>query len=319
MIELHSGIQVKFRFSLKNVIEAWKQTKKIEGFSFLKRICVTAYLCRYLNTIDKLLDLRIPKVRNFVAFCPVLEIQNLMSQYFNIQGAKVFGLSHGAQIVYENDIPVDCVNYENIQFECLVWGQMTKDEYVRFGVDKNMIHVAGYPKDVHLQEMKSDGKMKRCLVLLCRSLYDSSNERLLGVLSCVKKNYTFFIKLHPSCNYHYYQQLCDKYGFSLISKDVLLTECMDKQKYDFAIAVNTTSYYEIQIAGIPCLRYEDGDAYDLMKGMDEDKFSNIEEFESSMLWLKNNILIGNYDMMRKESLRYNLGIGIDNYRKLLLG
>lgn len=318
MIELKSGIKVSFMFSLKNVIEAWRYTNRIEILPFLKKACVTAYLCRYFNTIDKLLDLRIPEVKTFVAFCPVLEIQNMISQYFNHLGTRVVGLSHGAHFVYENEIPVDCVNYENLQFENLVWGQMTKDEYVRFGVDKKMIHVAGYPKDVHLEEMKSDEDMIRCLVLLCRSLYDSSNKKLLDILSHFKGHYTFYIKLHPSCDYHYYHELCKKYGFSLISKDVLLTDCMNKQKYDFAIAVNTTSYYEIQIAGIPCLRFEDGDAYDMMRGIDEDKFSNIKEFERSMSWLKNTIITGNYDLMRKKSLHYNLGIGIDNYRKLLL-
>ena len=305
--------------SLKNILLSLHVVfERVKSLNLSKKIVLAAELCMYLNTIDYLNSLTIAKVEIFVAYSVVHRSQNLLAQFFRIKGARIIGLTHGAQFVYKKNIPIDCVAYENLNAECLVWSQMTKEEYQRYGI-KYPIYIAGYPKNVVVKNVLQDNQMKKCLVLLCRKDFDESNLHLLKVLSTCSKDFVFSVKLHPTCNFDYYGELCEEYGFELIPQKTLLTDCMDNRIFDFAIAVNTTSYYEIQTAGIPCLRFDDGDTYDLQNGIEEDRVSNVEEFLNSISFIKDKIQKNEYNQMVQDSLTYNLGIGIDNYREILLG
>lgn len=285
----------------------------------MKKICIVLYVYMVLCTIDHLYKdvKRVPK--KIVFLSSVHEWQNLLAQFFRLRGSKVIGMSHGTQFLCEKNIPIDCINYENLSTECLVWGQMTKDAYVKYGINSSDIHVAGYPKKIKLKNVGNNGIIQNCLVLLCRSQFEQSNIRLFDLLKTYSKEYRFSIKLHPSCSYEKYAKLSEKYGFELIPKEVMLTDCMDNSKYDIAIAVNTTSYYEILIAGIPCLRYDDGNAYDLMVGDERDRVASNEDFDNAIKWVKSSVNDGSYNDIREELLTYCLGYGIDNYRQILIG
>ncbi len=291
---------------------------RLKTEDFKKKISIAGGVCMIMNSIDGLYNIQMPSIKRYVAYSIIHETQNLLGQFFRIKRARVIGLTHGAQIIYNKNIPLDCLNYENLNSECLVWSQMTKDEYVSYGIPKESLYIAGYPKSVKVLKVNKNNPQKTCLIMLCRKTYDNSNLKLLDLLQNYSMKFEFFVKLHPSCNYEYYKKECLKRHLKIISNEVSLTDCMDNKKYDFAIAINTSSYYEIQAAGIPCLRYDDGDTYDLPKGDENDRVSNRKEFEDAIKWIRDNILSGNMDNIIAKNLSFNLGVGIDRYREYLL-
>ncbi len=316
---IKNGVPKRFAFSIANIFRAISLVFKNVNDGFIRKIGYSGHLCMCLNTIDNLNKLAIRPAKRFVAYSIVHETENLIAQFYNSKGTHVMGLTHGAQFEYKNGIPVDCINYENLNADCLVWGQMTKDEYINFGLPASTLFVAGYPKQVEIKDLSNDVDLKRCLVLLCRRQYEESNLHLLKLLSEAGSQYKFYIKLHPSCDFDFYAKICGEYGFEIVPKEVLLVECMDNSKYDFAIAVNTSSYYEILTAGIPCFRFDDNGAYDLQNGDEHDRISTVEDFAQGLFWLQQTMQDKTYDSIRRRLLEYNLGIGIDKYREILLG
>ena len=281
---------------------------------------VSYRVCLVLNTIDELYAMKkqLSHVTHFVSYSAIHPWGNMLCQFFRLQHAKVFGLSHAVHYIYTDNVPIHCLNYENLDVDySLVWGQYTKDEYLRYGVKAKEILVAGYPKKIEVQQTKNANELKSCLVLLSNPDYDATNRKLLTMLSVLANLFTYSLKLHPSCNYEYYSHWAARVGMYIIGKDVQLTECFDKEKYDFAIAVNTTSYYEIMAAGIPCLRYRDDEAYQMTYGAEEDMFATAEEFARALEWLRGGIEGGTYDDVARHTLHYAMGIGENKYREIL--
>lgn len=292
------------------------------GLKYTKeeRLHMSFRVCLILNSIDNLYqncsDLK--NIKHFVAYSAIHTWGNLMGQFFRKRKAKFWGLSHASHYLYSTNIPIDCLNYDNLDVDYSVtWGQYTKEEYTKYGVKADEIFIAGYPKKITVHKVKTDNKFKKCLILLARSSFDHANMQLMDIICKMTSEYDFYIKLHPSCDFISYKSYSEKNHLNLIGKDVLLTECFDNTNYDFAIAVNTTAYYEIITAGIPCLRYKDDDAYDLTYGFENDAFTNTESFQESMTWLKESITSGNYNKKAYNILQYVLGIGQDNYRAIL--
>ena len=70
----------------------------------------------------------------------------------------------------------------------------------------------------------------------------------------------------------------------IVSEELTINDCLNKEAFDFAIAVNTTAYYEAYMRGLPCLRYLD-EFFSLSKGCN-DIFQTKEEFSSLMERIK---------------------------------
>ena len=103
---------------------------------------------------------------------------------------------------------------------------------------------------------------------------------------------------------------------NIVAKGKTINDCLNKQEYDFAIAVNTTAYYEAWMRGLPCLRFADG-SFDLMSGLD-DVFSSQKEFDKCMSYVMDTD-IEKLQSHVDEMLRYVMGIGIDKYKEILCG
>lgn len=288
-------------------------------FTQREKTLLSYRVCFVLNSIDELYAMKnqLRHITHFVSYSAIHPWNSLLCQFFKFQHTKVFGLSHAVHYVYTQNVPIHCLNYDNLDVDySLTWGQYTKDEYLSFGVKAKDILVAGYPKKIEVQQAKSVNEFKTCLVLLSNPDYDESNKRLLAMLSEQPDSFTFCLKLHPSCDYDEYAQMACKKDMSIISKDVQLTECFDKERYDFAIAVNTTSYYEVMAAGIPCLRYKDSEAYQMTYGAAEDVFDSGEAFARALEWLRNGIA-STYSDVARQTLHYAMGIGENRYGEIL--
>ena len=298
----------------------WRATKHYK-FTKSEKELIGHRVCLILNSIDELYAMKnkLRHISHFVSYSAIHPWNSLLCQFFkHTKTTKVFGLSHAVHFVYTQNIPIHCLNYENLNVDySLTWGQYTKDEYLKYGVKVKDILVAGYPKKIDVQQPKRTNELKSCLVLLSNADYDESNRKLLELLSQYRGMYAFYLKLHPSNDFESYKALAETEQMFIIDKNIQLTECFDKEKYDFAIAVNTTSYYEIMAAGIPCLRYKDGDAFQMTYGNENDEFNTAEEYVNTMIWLKEQIENQSYDEVRDNILHYVLGLGENNYRRVL--
>lgn len=289
-------------------------------FTQREKTLLSYRVCFVLNSIDELYAMKnqLRHITHFVSYSAIHPWNSLLCQFFKHQHTKVFGLSHAVHYVYTQNLPIHCLNYENLDVDTsLTWGQYTKDEYLSFGVNAKEILVAGYPKKMDVQQPKKVNEFKTCLVLLSNPDYDDSNKKLLDMLSEQADSFTFCLKLHPSCDYDSYARLADEKRMNIIGKEVQLTECFDKEKYDFAIAVNTTSYYEVMATGIPCLRYKDAEAYQMTYGATEDVFSSVESFVQALEWLREGIA-NTYGDVARQTLHYVMGIGDNRYGEILL-
>lgn len=323
IIDIAFNIKYKPHRSMVNKCLSWlfvKHAARHYRFTEREKKLLGYRVCFVLNSIDELYAMKkqLSHVSHFVSYSAIHPWNSLLCQFFKKKKAKVYGLSHAVHYVYTKNIPIHCLNYENLDVDySLTWGQYTKDEYRKFGVKAKDIFVAGYPKQINVQQAKKTNDLKRCLVLLSNPDYEKSNRRLLILLSQHKDKYDIYLKLHPSNDYDTYKTFADKENINVIDKDVQLTDCFDKEKYDFAIAVNTTSYYEIMAAGIPCLRYKDEDAYQMTYGEENDVFNTAEEFCQAMIWLKEQIRNQKYNEIKQNILHYVMGLGENNYKKIL--
>lgn len=283
-----------------------------KALPFKKKIIWAAkytFLCNTINELDKI---DFSKVNKYISMCHVLEMENLYTQYFRKRGIPTYSLQEGIYLVYKKNIVLGSIAYDLFATDHLLcWGQYTKDEYVKFGIDPNRIRVAGYPKCNTMAQLKPNNPYKSILVLLAGPIFGDVNLKLLQLLERQKSDFDITLKSHPS-NYEEMENYAKRNGFNIISKAQTVNDCLTSGNFDFCIAVNTTAYYESWMAGIPCIRYYD-ERFDNFYGFN-DLFSDDAEFIS---------MIENYrknpqtEIEVKEMMEYAIGFGLDNYDTII--
>lgn len=305
----------KLSFSISNVFLSIKtglfQMKKT-GLKFNERLQLSALICFYLNTIDALDKVNFSNVKKFLCLANCLDLENLLTQYLQGKHIKTFSLMDGAYYVHENDIPIMNIPFENLTSDIqLCWGQFSKDEFIKFGYPENRMKVIGYPKEVQGKLMKNNNPLKKCVVLLSYFVFERQNQDLINILYHFSDQIDFQLKLHPSLDYERYAIEAKEKGMSIIPKNITINDCVNNEKFDFAIAINSTTYYEALMRGLPCFRYYDG-SYTRLAGYD-DEFSNEYTLKSLINRFKN-IKIEKYQEDIDKTLKYAIGWGIDNYQ-----
>jgi len=269
----------------------------------------------YCNIIEELKHMDFTGVQKYLCQCSVLDLENLLTQFFKLRNIPTYSLQEGVYFIFKKNPPLDSVQYENFETDNLLcWGQFSIDEDVSYGISPRKLRLAGYPKKVELHTMKKDNPYKKCMVLIARDLFQTANTGLLEILSKVSDNYSFEIKLHPSCDFSYYSEYARAHHMHIIPKDKTIAECLNNVEYDFSIAINTTAYYEALMRGLPCLRFYDG-TFDLMSGC-KDVFETLEGFLECLDGIRS-IAEDEYQKEIDDVLKYAIGVGIDNYQKIL--
>lgn len=272
----------------------------------------TAFYCNTLHEIEKI---ELDGIKKFMCQCSVLDIEHMMTQYMQLHHIPTYSLEEGLYYIFKKNIPVDFIQYENFITDYLLsWGQYSVDEDASYGIPKERLLVAGYPKNVSLSTLKENNEYKKCMILLARDSMRQSNMRLLDLLSDFTSEYHFCIKLHPNSDHSFYSQYAKEHSMDIVSKELTVNDCLDKEVFDFAIAVNTTAYYEAYMRGLPCLRYLD-EFFSLPKGCN-DIFQTKKEFSSLMERIRATSM-QDYQSEIDSILSYVMGVGIDNYKKIL--
>ena len=276
-----------------------------------------AVLCvHYCNTLEELQKLDLSNVKKYLCQCSVLDLENLFTQFMKQRGIPTYSLQEGIYFIFKINPPLDAIQYENFETDHLLcWGQFSIDEDSSYGIPKHNLCLAGYPKNIELQTLKNDNQYHKCMILLARDSFRKTNDALLKILSTLSSHYTFCLKLHPSCDYNYYSNFASLHQMSIVPKEETINECLSKEDYDFCIAVNTTAYYESLMRGLPCLRFWDR-SFDLTAGCNFDVFSTEKDFSDCIALLRNKSLV-EYQTDIDAVLKYAMGVGVDNYRKII--
>ena len=199
----------KVYFSLSSFTQLIKSLKYLGGtdLTFSQKWKLSVDATYYCNTID-LLEKRGMLPQKFLCMSHTLGFDNLLTQYYKLRNIPTYSLQEGIYFFYGDNPPLDSILYENFETDNLLcWGQYTIDEYKKYGIGENRFLISGYPKDLALSNVVIKKDFRKCIVFLARNRYDSSNIRLIELLSKFSTKYDFSLKLHPSCNFEYYNKL----------------------------------------------------------------------------------------------------------------
>ncbi|WP_340064177.1 hypothetical protein [Ascidiimonas aurantiaca] len=299
--------------SLKNIVGSLKNSFSISNLSWRDKLLIASKLCFYRNNIDHLEKIKLTgSLQKAVVFSSVHPWEVMFLYYFRKRNIPVYSLQHGVYFIYKKKPPIDCILYENFNVDFhLCWGKYSKIELVDYGIDKDKLIVAGYPRSIKMQASKKTDPRK-CIVLLAREVLKESNYRLIEVLKqFIKKRpeMKFYFKLHPSLDEMEYKNLLKNKNFYLFKKKKTLIEIFTELKYSRAICVYTTAYYEAYINGIIGLRYHDGTS-ELSEGVQEDTFEDVTGLE-------NVFELGFSENEIKKRLEYIIGLNRDHYFEVL--
>jgi len=319
-----SELKFKFCFSIRNILTALRLVfmQRISNLRLKEKTNIFFQLVHYLNCLQELEKLQFHiRYKQYLAFSSVHSYEALFTMYFQKYRKPTYSLQHGLYFVFQRDIPLDALLYENfISDYHFCWGAYTKNELMKYGISEHKLLVGGYPRPVQYQPVAYPFSCTNCVVYLARYAYDNSNAALIEILKAFKntdagKNVKFEFKLHPTLNTVTYQAMVAEIG-TVITGNVTLKQVFEKGTFDFSIAVNTAAYYESYIFGVPSLRYTDG-TFENSMAVRDDEFSTLAEFNRCIEDLRNIGDMQRYNDDIREKLRYIIGLGISNYEDCL--
>ncbi len=310
----YNKISISPRNVLKSLANVFTRLKGID-ISFKNKLLFAANLTYYINTIDRLGKIDATNVKKYLCLANSLDIENLLTQWLSARGVKTYSLMEGVYLIQDSELPIANIAFENLTSDIqLCWGQYSKDEFIKFGYPPERMDIAGYPKDVKGQALKNGNPFKKGVVLLSQYIMETQNLRLIDILSKYADRQEFYLKLHPSLDYGKYAKLAQERGMVMVPKNMTVNDCVDNTRFDFAIAISSSAYYEALMRGLPCFRYYDG-SYSLMAGCD-DLFDDEESYKRQV----DRILALPLSEHQKEIddvLEYCVGWNIDRYKEIL--
>ncbi|RZA00859.1 MAG: hypothetical protein EOP47_12695 [Sphingobacteriaceae bacterium] len=288
--------------------------------TFRQKIYLASYITFYLNVLDSLkaafsdVDLRNKK---YIPFNSAFDMEPLFAQFFKAHGAQTYHISHGLSYVsYYGDTPADAVNGENITADnILVWGESSKNDLVNnFNRNPVGIRITGNTK-YPAKQISIKNTFKNGIVFLARPLYDNDNAGLIALLGeiGVRHNIKFTFKAHPSSNIEVFKKAAADYNLMFLPKETTIRQVLELGMYDFAVAYNTTVYYEAMYYDTICLRYgvNENEVY---HGLN-DKFTN----EKTFINLLEHFKAADTEAINTQIttvLTETLGMGINEYARI---
>lgn len=311
-----------YKLSFKNIYLAWTIINRTKELGLLSRFRLASKMTFYLNVIDDLEKIN-PVFGKYCAFSSVHDYETLLTSYFQKKKIKTYSLQHGIYSVLHDNITLDMILYENFISDFhLCWGQYTKDEFAKYGIGKDALIVAGYPRKVSRPSIPSGLNKNECLLLLTSYMYHESNIKLLQIIkeliSAHEPNLKVNIKIHPNSVREKYEEIAAEYqNWNIIPQEQTLTELFKSSKFGWAAAINSAAYYESYIYNIPCFRLTDP-AFEDSVDINDDKFSNLNELKErlNVVPFEDSEKLKTYFQEINDRLNYAIGINRDEYQVL---
>lgn len=244
-------------------------------------------------------------------------IENIITQYLNSRGCRTFHLCHGLHFSPNYKFwSIDAFNKELISAQIVLsWGKSFENN------DKRLYHhhyhheIVGNPK-YPVKKICINFATDSCIVFLARVQYSNNNYKLLSVLREYSKNHDtkFYIKPHPTDDMNTLRRISISSGFVLFDDGRTVSEILNSSTFGFAIAYETTAYFEAMYNNLVCFRYafEENESY----GDFDDRFIESSDLKdqvrkySTMNLMELSSKIQTY-------LEYEIGMGINRYAEVL--
>lgn len=255
--------------------------------SFTTKLYLVALLTNLFNQIKYLDKAHCSEsIKKYICFNSAYKEESLLTLYFKKRQVETFTLQHGIFCDFKQIIPFDIINMDNlIADKIMCWGQSTVDYLKTKGFDDSRFILMGNSKYKDAVIGEVDQSFRRCLVLLGRSVYIPSNDKLLALLQEFNRKYNnrilFYLKKHPfvvDAEHKAYASIADNMFF--VGREHSVQEILRSDLVDFTIAVNTTAYYESLALGKISLRWSESENEDFY-GMD-DKFYDLAGLEDKI-------------------------------------
>jgi len=266
-----------------------KQFKKIDLCNYKINALKFLQASKYDKTYRKII--REFNINKIVVFCDIHENDNYLVQLGNHFNIATYTLQHG-MFNYESR-KYDDPNFLHCEASkaryVFVWGQHTKDEFIKCGRKAESIFVSGNPKLLsRLTYDKREFKNKtNFIVVFDHSMYAKSNINLLKIADaiCKRTGLKYEVKMHPNNNIHNYKQyssLCSAFYKNEIDYDYITNNAK------FVICHNTAMYYELTSFLVPTFRFKD-EFFSNIDEFDFNKFSNETELTEKLSYIENNV------------------------------
>lgn len=189
-------------FTFHNLLSSFFYTIKAFSLLLIYRVNIRSFTFIFSNVVFALrvidyLEKRKWACKSYFAFNSSHGLESFLSYYFRKKGIKTYSFQHAAYYKYENIIPKDIINYENVCANTLlVWGSYTCEIIEEFLPANTKCLIYGYPgvtSEVIAEKKKKDD---RILVALPRKIYFEESVKLLESLASTK--HKFLIRPHPS-------------------------------------------------------------------------------------------------------------------------
>lgn len=271
-------LYIKYRHQFKNIS---LNNYKSNALKFLQA-------SKYDKTYRKIItELNINKI---IVFCDIHENDNYLVQLANHMNISTYTLQHG-MFNYESR-KYDDPNFLHCEASkakyIFVWGQYTKDEFIKCGRKSESIFVSGNPKlpSRLTYDKKSFKNKAKFIVVFDHSMYVKSNINLLKIADsiCKQTGLKYEVKMHPNNNindYKKYSSLCSIFYKNEIDYDYITNNAK------FVICHNTAMYYELTSFLVPTFRLKD-EFFSNIDDIDFNKFSNDIELAEKLDYIKNN-------------------------------
>ncbi|WP_205939276.1 hypothetical protein, partial [Pectobacterium actinidiae] len=305
------------KLSLSNVFTALTHVfKKGKGIKLQEKIMLAisyTYIMNYIDDIEKNTN-SLPGA--YVSFCSSHINEAVIDLYFQQRYIPTFTLQHGLYFIFKNS-PIDAISYENfISKKLLCWGEYTKMEFLRYGISKERLVVAGYPGLVKPLHLKYSEKGEfRLLILLSRYSFHKNNIKILEMVSDLKEKISgmkVFVKMHPSLNKSDYKTLFDNYCF-IECENKTISSLLESSHFDMTISYNSTAYYDSYLNNCVSLRYIDRDFDGSISVMD-DSFNDSVTLLEKLEFFRNEMTLKSFWEDVERRLEFIVGYKINNYK-----
>ncbi|HGJ5892273.1 MULTISPECIES: hypothetical protein [Arsenophonus] len=309
-INLHSIFLSFYILFIKNRVIDLKWINKLHLF------CHMVFCLNNIKALEKN-QKKLNNIKSFCAFCSNLSGEAELDFFFKSRGIPTFTLQHGSYFLYSAPQPIDAIAYENLVADKLLcWGEYTKEQFEKYGIDKSRLLIAGYSKIHSPLKIKGSNEKLRILVLFSRKEFHLNNKKLFKLLKLIDQEYDIHYKLHPSLDRNEYKRLSE--GSKIIAmENKTIFELLTTSNYDCTITYNSTAYYDSYINNCISLRYKDQDSDAAISVIDDNSFTNLKELKEKLQMiteLNNDVEFWNLVSQR---LTYILGFNINNYHELL--
>lgn len=269
----------KLKEKILHLLKFWFLYKKnkIEKAFFLSLL--TAQYTVYYNEIAEFFNKRSLKL--VVVFCDFAGIENLVIQIAKNKKLITATLQHGQYrlLKYENENE-DAEAYKNFTSDYLfAWGEATKNEFEKFGINKKRILCVGnLKKKINVKKLYKTEHKNIFGVVLSGNNYHKTNLRLIEIANQIAELYgmKYILRLHPKNQIKYYKSKCE--GKYVISVERGISNMEYLEKIDFSILHMTSVFVELLSCKSSIYIFHDEYLEDLFK-IEKMCFRNIEEFK----------------------------------------